>query len=466
MFRWPILTCALWFVGSVGQAAEPLRAGFGATDITPKLDGKPVFVAGFGHNRRATSVADPLLARAVVLQDDKSKIALVSIDVVGFFLEYVDQVRKQLPQFSYVLVSSTHNHEGPDTLGLWGVTPFHSGVDPDYMQRLVGQIVKAVQAADKDLQPVTAEVGTTKLPELLHDGRKPIIKHDELIALRFQHAQTNKTVGAIVQWNCHPETLASKNTKLSADYVGYTVNEVQAKLKCPLVYFTGTVGGLMTSLNVELKNAKGEALKDGTFEKTELFGRLVGQGALRAFDNAKAIALTPIQVRSRALYLPVDNRVYRTGWQIGVLKRDSFVWTGDLYKAAPASKEDQVNKRICIRTEIAWLQLGQLSVAAIPGEIYPELVLDQVPEPAPAGADFPDAPAEPAIYKHMPGPQRMIIGLANDEIGYILPKRQWDEKKPFTYDYKNAPYGEINSLGPETAPLLCTEFRKLVSGNR
>ena len=25
----------------------------------------------------------------------------------------------------------------------------------------------------------------------------------------------------------------------------------------------------------------------------------------------------------------------------------------------------------------------------------------------------------------------MIIGLANDELGYIIPKRQWDEKPPF-----------------------------------
>ena len=28
----------------------------------------------------------------------------------------------------------------------------------------------------------------------------------------------------------------------------------------------------------------------------------------------------------------------------------------------------------------------------------------------------------------------MIVGLANDEIGYIIPKRQWDEKAPFAMD--------------------------------
>jgi len=443
--------------------AAPLRAGFGHSDITPALDKKPVFIAGFGHNRRATAVADPLMARAVVLHDGESKIAIVSVDLVGFFLSYVEDVRKQLPGFTYVLVSSTHNHEGPDTLGLWGATPFQSGVDPLYMQSVVSQIVKAVQAAEKNLQPVAAKIGTIAIPELIHDGREPIVKHDELVAVQFVNAENQKPAGVIVQWNCHPETLNDRNTKLSADYVGYTIKEVSDKFGCPVVYLTGTVGGLMTSLHVDVRNEKGEALKDGTFEKTERFGRLVGQAAIRALEKPKEISLTPLRVKTAAIFLPVDNRIYRTGWQIGVLKRESFVWTGDPAKAEPASKEDQVKKPICIRTEVGLLQLGQLSIALIPGEIYPELVLDRVPDPAPEGADFPDAPREPAIYKQLLGPQRMIVGLANDEIGYILPRRQWDEKKPYTYGYKNAPYGEINSLGPQTGPLLCEAFRKLAA---
>jgi hypothetical protein len=115
-----------------------------------------------------------------------------------------------------------------------------------------------------------------------------------------------------------------------------------------------------------------------------------------------------------------------------------------------------------LRTEVSWLKLGELSVAAIPGEIYPELVLDKVEDPPDPGADFPDAPIEPAIYKQMPGPYRLIIGLANDEIGYIIPKRQWDEKPPFCYGRKSAQYGEINSVGPDTAPILCQAFKDLV----
>ena len=73
-----------------------MQAGFGEADITPKVGGKPVYLAGFGQNRKATGVHDPLKARAVVLKHEDRKLALVSLDVVGFFYPNVVRVREQL----------------------------------------------------------------------------------------------------------------------------------------------------------------------------------------------------------------------------------------------------------------------------------------------------------------------------------------------------------------------------------
>jgi hypothetical protein len=454
------------FCGHSSPADPTLSAGFAETDITPKIGDKPVYMAGFGQNRKATKVHDPLMARAVVLKDGNQKIALVSVDLVGFFYPNVLSVRKQLPGFAYVLVSSTHNHEGPDTLGLWGPNPFTSGVDPEYMKFVEEQIVKAVRDADTAAKPATARLGTARAPELLHDGREPYILHDELVALQFDDAKTGKPAFLLVQWNCHPETLDSKNTEISADYVHYTVAHLRERHGCPVAYFTGTVGGLMTSLKVEIKDEKGNSLKDGTFEKTERYGRLLGDVASRALKAAKPVALTPMTVRSRAVFVPMDNKLYHVARNLGVLKREAPVWTGDIYNAAPVDPKPDKDKRLCIQTEVAWLRLGDLDVACIPGEIYPELVLDKVQDPVDSGADFPDAPIEPAIYKQLKGPHRMIVGLANDEIGYILPKRQWDEQPPFCYGRKKPQYGEQNSVGPEAGPILCRAFRELVEGRK
>ncbi|HZT81236.1 MAG TPA: hypothetical protein VFA26_13485 [Gemmataceae bacterium] len=455
--------CPLCLCGE--SSSDSLHVGFGEADITPKLGDKPVFLAGFGHNRKATRVHDPLKARAVVLKHGGKKIALVSIDVVGFFHPNVERVRKQLPGFTYVLVSSTHNHEGPDTLGLWGPAFFKSGVDPDYVKTVEARIVEAVKAADAAAKPAAARLGTVKAPELLHDGREPYVKHDELVALEFRGPKSDRPAGIVVQWNCHPETLGDRNTEVSADYVGCTVKHLREKHGCPVVYLTGTVGGLMTSLHVPVKDDKGKPLADGTYEKTERYGRLVGEAADRALAAARPVKLAPLEARSRAVFVPMDNELYQAARTLGVLDRQAYLWTGDPYKAEPADPREK-KKRLAIRTEVAWLRLGELDVACIPGEIYPELVLDKVQDPADPAADFPDAPIEPAIYKQLKGPHRMIVGLANDEIGYIIPKRQWDVKPPFCYGRKKAQYGETNSVGPETAPLLCRAFKELVGGKK
>jgi hypothetical protein len=461
----PCAACLMALVlAGVGRAAD-LEAGFADADITPAVDGdKPVYMAGFGHNRIVTKVHDPLFARAVVLRHDGHKVALVAVDVVGFFNANVVRLRESLTGFDYVLVSSTHNHEGPDTLGLWGPNPFQSGVNKEYLREIEEKIVKAIKAADAAAKPVDAVLGTAKAPELLHDAREPYVKHDELTAVKFLDRE-KKPAGIVVQWNCHPETLGSKNTQLSADFVGYTVKHLAGKHRCPVVYLTGTVGGLLTSMHVEVKDARGKVLPEDTFEKTERYGILVGELADKALEGARPVRLTPIEARTRAVFLPLENKLYQLVRKAGVIVRPAFLWDGDPYKAEPAPA-DESKKPLCLKTEVGWLRLGDLEAAAIPGEVYPELVLDKVQDPADPGADFPEAPIEPAIYKQMRGPHRILIGLANDEVGYIIPKRQWDEKAPFCYGRKKPQYGEENSVGPEAAPILCRAFKELIAGKK
>jgi len=455
------LTLFLVPAGPARQEKAPdLEVGFGAVDITPKVGDKPVYLAGFGKDRKAAGVHDPLFARAVVLSDGKQKVAIVSVDLVGLFLDRVEAVRAKLPGFAYILVSSTHNHEGPDTMGLWGPGPFASGIDPAYMAQVEAGIVQAVKDADGSRKAVTARHGSVTAPELLHDSRPPKILHDELVTLAFHEPGKEKPCGLVVQWNCHPETLDDVNKLVSADYVGYTVEALRKKHGCPVVYLTGTVGGLMTSLRVPVKDAEGKELKDGTYEKTERYGVLLAEAADKAVAAGKPIGLTPFAVNTSPLYLPVTNPVYRAASQLKVLQREILLPGKEKGQWVVAKEGDELDDPH-IRTEIGYLKLGELEVAAIPGEIYPELVLGKVPDPAPEGADFPDAAVEPAIYGQMKGTKRMLVGLANDEVGYVLPLRQWDEKAPYTYNLKKAPYGEINSLGPKTGPLLCEAFRAL-----
>lgn len=467
MIRRGFVVVAVVFAGLAAvRSARPdfrtsLQAGFAERDITPKIEGPPVYLAGFGHNRKATAVLDSIAVRAVVLRSGDSTIAIACADVVGLFLPTVERIRKRLEGFDSVLVSAAHNHHGPDTMGLWGPNAFVSGVNDAYLRHVEEQVVDAIRAAQEALRPVTARIGVVQAPDLLNDTRLPIVKHDELVALQFRDAAAGRNAGLMVQWHCHPETLDSRNTRISADFVGATTAALRAKYGCGCVYLSGAVGGMMTTIRLDVRDAAGQRLPEGSAEKMRRYAELLGAKIESALSAAKPVKLEPFAFRSQSLALPVDNPAYLLAHRVGVLKRNMERWTGDARQPVTAATAAD---RAAVRTELGWLRLGELDIAAIPGEIYPELVVGGVVDPPDAGADFPQAPIEPAIHATLRGPYRMIVGLANDELGYIIPKRQWDEKPPFAYGRSTAQYGEINSLGPDTAPILCEEFWKLTRG--
>src|SRR5438552_13089450 len=82
------------FARQASEISPLLEVGFAEADITPALDKKPVYIAGFGKNRKAAGVHDPLMARAVVLSHDKTKIAIVSVDLVGLFHPFIEEIRR------------------------------------------------------------------------------------------------------------------------------------------------------------------------------------------------------------------------------------------------------------------------------------------------------------------------------------------------------------------------------------
>lgn len=432
-----------------------LLAGFSSSDITPPLDaGRPVWIAGYGHNRPAQGIHDPLFARGVVLKEGDKKLALVSVDLVGLQYPAVQQVRAALVDFTYVVVASTHNHEGPDTIGLWGPSALRSGVDPEYIRLVIERVVKLVRTAESSAVPAIAEYGTAQDDSLLGDSRLPIVYDGVLRALRFKRAADGTPLGVLIQWNCHPESLGPRNQLLTADFPWATIQYLQQRCGCPVVYFSGAVGGLMSNPDKRIRDQQGQHLPDGNFDYAHLYGDEVAKLALKALEHPVPLTLAPIVVSAKPIAVPLVNPLYHAARTIGVLQRSGRLWTGDFEQLGEPIETTASDRPVAVETEVAYLRCGELHVACIPGELYPELVYGQFQEPVEANVDFPAAPPEPPVMKTLPGDKTLLLGLANDEIGYIIPKRQWDETAPYAYGRTSKQYGEINSVGPETAPIL------------
>ena len=203
------------------------------------------------------------------------------------------------------------------------------------------------------------------------------------------------------------------------------------------VYINGAIGGLMcTHPSLTVKDpVTGEELSEPSFEKAEAQGKALALLALSAMDKpTDEIDTAEISLITKTIFLPVDNKLFQVATAIGTLDRGTTGWMN-------------------MRSEVSAFNIGPLSFVTIPGEIYPEIVNGGVE--APEGRDFAIEPLEtPPIRDMMKGKYKFVFGLANDEIGYIVPRSQWDVNTPYTYDKADSPYGEENSLGPETAPLL------------
>jgi hypothetical protein len=440
---------------AAAEDAQPLRAGFAAVEITPDVNGEQrVYLAGYGLNRKAAGVHDPLFARTVVLAWGDERIAFSCVDLIGLQYPAVKAIRAKLPEFRYVLVSSTHNHEGPDVIGIWGRGPFHRGVNDEYVAQVVERVVQSVKEAATRLAPVSASYGTAEDESLLSDSRLPTVKDGVLRVVRLNRAGTQNPAGLIVQWNCHPESLGSKNRQVTADFPWATVAALEKKYGCPVVYLSGAVGGLMSNPSGRIFGDGGKELPDGNFEYARRYGEAVAGLAEQAIAAAQPLPLSPLTVSAKPIAVPVQNSLYRAARAFGVMQREGFLWTGDFQAIGDPMTPETAGKPSAVESEVAYLRLGELHIACIPGEIYPELVYGKFQEPAEPNADFPDAPLEPTIASLIPGPKWLLIGLANDELGYLIPKRQWDKSAPHAYGKEGGQYGEINSCSPEAAPII------------
>ena len=453
--RWSsIALVAILSFAHAANAAPPLM-GFAEADATPVIGGeRPVWIAGYGHGRPATGVHDPIMVRALALDDGVKRIAFVAVDVVGLHYPLVKRIRARLVDWDYVVVAASHNHEGPDTMGLWGPNPFVCGVEETYLDLIVERCVAVVSDAGDSMSEVTAAYGTAEDESLLGEKHKHNVKDGVLRVIRFRR-RDGRDACVWAQWSCHPELQGSRNTQLTADFPWATVAALRDRYGCPVAYFTGMIGGLMAPPKRDYPEVT--AMSDGdakAFRRTELYGREVAELAARAIDAAEPIELTPFVVAAKPIAIPLDNPHFHLARTLGVLRREGVRLSDDFEVYAPDDRAG-VGRKLGLETEVAYLRLGALEVACLPGEVYPEMLRGAYPAVAAPGVDYPDAALEKPIFDILKGEKVLLLGLANDEIGYIIPKRQWDVKKPFAYGRVTEPqYGEINSCGPEVARII------------
>jgi hypothetical protein len=349
-------------------------------------------------------------------------------------------------------VAALHDHEGPDTMGLWGPTQAQTGINEAYATFLVDRIAEAAKEAVESLRPARIRLAKIKTPELdtfIHDTRPPVVHDPEIVVLRAETAD-GQPIATLINWANHPETLGSANTLITADYAGYLYREAERLLGGTAVFVNGAIGGMQSPLGSTVKDAQGNVLAEKSFEKAEFIGKRVAKLAAEALAGAQPVALDTLLFHEKTIDVPMSNPGFQMAAKAGI------------FGGRKQANADGTSTMPVGYVRFARGSRPELEIALVPGELYPELSVGGVERYS--GADFPDAPIEPAVKQQMTAPYRMLFGLADDEVGYIIPKAEWDEKAPYLQGAPKAWYGEVNSLGPEAAPRITKALREVIGG--
>ena len=416
--------------------------GFASKEIALPEDPKtPLYIAGYMQGVEITGVHDLQRANAIWLDGagEDDGIFIISIDCVGLASKYVNEIRTRLASLDVAVaainVVSTHTHAGLDTFGLWGPLGV-DGKNAEFMENLVEAAVEAAKAAYADRSEGTIYYSKVKTTNMLRDSRDPQVMDPYLYQLRFEPKSEDANGIRIVSYGAHAESMRGANTLLSRDYPGEMSDLLMEEKGEDMLYLPGPIGGLVMT--------KEFSSPFDAVENLEITGRKLTDYLLSIKpENETAIEPTLTFIKE-ALEVPVENTAFQYYKSLGILDNEITA---------------KSNGSVIVKSEINLISLGGkdgVLFGLVPGEIFPELV---------TGANLKSTDptalsklATEAGYKNL-----LVINLANDEIGYIVPPSDYivNPNNPYFERYEvngEDHYEETNSVGKQCAKKVSEAF--------
>jgi len=408
--------CLAVAAGASAQTEAPkaasLQAGAARVAITPKGQ---AWIAGYENNRRSEGAIGDLYVSCLALKAgaDQKPVVIAALDLIGLTNAEVNRIRSLVPDLppENVIIACTHTHSGPDTIGLWGPPDGTTGVDPEYMQYLRTQTAECIKKAVSSMRPAVLRfAGGVEVKGASRNARVPQILDTELTAMQVLEPPDGKRIATLVNFACHPEIFHGR--KMTADFPLYLYRRIEEKGGGIPLYLNGALGGMVTADVREGANTEA-----AWTEEAQRIGYALADAALEALSKAQPVAQAPIAVQRKTFTVPLENKRFKEAVQRGMILNDQ--------QEPPAN----------VTTEVTHLAVGPAEFVTIPGEALPDIGL--------------------LLKRLMKGSPKFVIGLANDELGYILSEENYALK---LYEYETS-----MSVGSQIGPMVKEHLRGMIA---
>ncbi len=407
------------------EAIEPSSAwhvGAGVGEITPPLEVGLLMSSGRELWEPFEGVRLPIHARALVVEKNDRRIALVALDLLGLAGEAVggmDQFKQracaaagQVVRPDELILASSHTHSSPEAAALtdlYRTQPFQK-----WLERLAQGIGTAVRAAAESARPCRLMTGCHPAPGMTVNRRirttrgiasvrqqlppeevtGPEGPNDDWVRVAAFVDASGSPAAILVNFTAHP-VLEMCIKQVSPDYPGEMCRELRQRHPGAVpLFLQGATGNI------------NPPTMDRSADNSRQYGQRLAELVDRALENGEPVDGDELALRRKTIELPVRSV------------------TGEP-EPEPLS------------TSIAALRIGSAAFVFLPGEPFVEIAL--------------------AIRRASPWPFTAVVGYAEDYIGYI----------PTDRAFRNGGYevrpGRWSRLAPGSEGIVCDEAVRLLA---
>ncbi|HUS05425.1 MAG TPA: neutral/alkaline non-lysosomal ceramidase N-terminal domain-containing protein [Bryobacteraceae bacterium] len=423
--RWPLLLFAVpWLT-----CAADFRVGRAAVVVTPPV-GTPM--GGSYSLRVSTGVHDDLYAKALVIESNGSRAALVACDMVSVAPAVIEEARRLITERTgipgaRVMISGTHSHTGPimptgdPRDAAFGGT---QEITQKYIQGLPLKIASSVEQAVARLESARISRGAGQEDSLgfnrrffMKDGTvgwnpgklnpnivRPAGPVDPTVSVVYCESLAGAPLATYVNYAVHLDTTGG--LEFSADYP-YTLASTLEKIKGSGMLTLFTIGAAGNVNHINVKNGT----KQSGFAEAARIGTVLAGEVLKTYTR-----LTPVQagdVTARSESVPLAPAPLQPGdvdkakaivARLNTAGKPTFLETVFALKVLGASARDGRP----YDAEVQVIALGdQIAWVGLPGEIFSELGM--------------------AIRKASPFPQTIVVELAHGPVTYFPDERAFPQ---------------------------------------
>ena len=381
-----LMTTSLLFPG-IPASAQEFKAAAAKRVITP--DPLLPVSGGVGTPTPATEKRGDLWARALVFEQGDTRVALVSIDNLGWPAYWGDKTRRLVPAIppENILIGATHTHSAPDAYGFPDENLEHHA-DLKYLEWASAQAADAINEALTNLRPATLKIAVGEAEgKIAYNYYAPQL-YDPRCGVIQALAPDGGVIATLVNYAIHPEVLGDDKGIISPDLCGPLYDRIEAKAGGMALFMNSAQGGMVTADN------RGPDGDMEVWEECVRIGELLAEEALRIVSGAQVQAAPSLHCAARDIRLTVSSPLMQM-----VLLNSPLAETMPDVNAVP--------------TRLNVVTLGSAQLLNIPGEALPNIGY--------------------YLKRNMPTPHAFLLGLTNDAFGYMLTKYDFNSFKRYEY---------------------------------